>query len=164
MDPFTLGTGVASFLGLVGQTVQGIQFLVKVFDDFQDAPKMIVDLRTHLDLLCGVLEFIEMDYKKYADARLNKIIIDGVKVCSAQVKSLADLIAKHDFLKNRGGTKRAWKQFLASSNKTKFLRLLDDIQSTKASLSLAFQAQQCAAEGLKGDFMKLVILHKIEFI
>jgi hypothetical protein len=154
MDAFSIAGGIASFIGLVGQAAQGIQFLLQVIDDFQDAPKMIVDLRKQLGHLHSVLQYIESESRKNSAAPLNRSITDGVKICSDQVKSLTDLIAKHDFLKNRGGTKRAWKQFLASSKKAKFLRLLDDIQSTKSSLSLAFQAHDYAREGFQGDLMK----------
>jgi hypothetical protein len=157
MDPFSIAGGVASFIGLVGQAAQGVQFLMQVIDDFQDAPKMILDLRSQLDLLNRVLEDIRTICEKDHDIPVSKGITDGTRICGEHIQSLTEFIEKHDFLRNRGGPKRAWRQFLVSSKKAKFQRHIEDIQSAQSSLSLALIAHNLAKEGFHGDLLKFVI-------
>src|ERR1700722_15255460 len=120
IDPLSATSAAASFIGLAGQAAQGIAFILSVIDDFRDAPRLIINLKTKLQVLEDTLTILSGEQPVKVNLQAKKCITEAVEQCWSQIVSLRKLIERNDFSSIQGATKRRWKQFLAGSNKAHF--------------------------------------------
>ena len=119
---------VVSFVGLVGQVMQGVVFLHGFLGDIKDAPEDIRDLNTALKLLAEVLGDIQKDGEGSDSLR------EAIIYCESWVSKLKGLVERHALISSQPAGGKAWSRMGVAFRNKKFRKYINGLEAAKTML------------------------------
>ncbi|KAF8251520.1 hypothetical protein K440DRAFT_658625 [Wilcoxina mikolae CBS 423.85] len=131
MDPLsTCASGVA-FVGIAGQLLQGIKFLIDVFSAVQNAPDDVRALRCELDILRTSLKEAQRIQERLGPCSLTESLELALNYANSIIIRLKVFVEKHEprARAEGGGWERLCKQLSAAKNFTGHMQSLAQAQN-----------------------------------
>ncbi|KAF2180548.1 hypothetical protein K469DRAFT_274118 [Zopfia rhizophila CBS 207.26] len=134
MDPLSVAGGVAQFVGLAGQALQGIAWVRGQFKEIKAAPKLIKKIYHELRVFERTLAQLSSLEPSHISHEAAQSFTDTLTQCVDVFDELAILLTRYDFRRPESGAKKLWMQIAASDNMPKFEEHLSRLERAKSSL------------------------------
>jgi hypothetical protein len=119
---------VVSFVGLVGQVAQGVNYLYSFFNSMQDAPSDIKSLAAELKLLGTILDEVNRDVADSAALRA------ALQLCKDIITELEGLVQKSNLTSKQSRVKRLWSQMSTAFRNEEFRKYIERLERAKITL------------------------------
>src|SRR5437667_6376760 len=128
-DALGAAGSIASFAGLAGQLLHGVQFLYDFFSDVREAPGDIQRIASELQLIDAILG--EICKRGCAD---DPTVNAAAGYCKSWIDGLETLARRSEPSSAKIGANKFWSQMSVAFRKKKFGKYIDGLERAKSML------------------------------